>query len=119
CQNSDGQQPALSPRALRRGGKIPGFAPVTVGHTAVFETPPLALYVHFPWCVRKCPYCDFNSHTLHGELEERRYIEALRCDLEAQAAAAAGREVVSVFLGGGTPSLFSPRAVAAFRACAG
>ncbi len=76
------------------------------------ETPPLALYVHFPWCVRKCPYCDFNSHTLHGELDERRYIEALQRDLEAQAPAAAGRELISIFLGGGTPSLFSPGAVA-------
>lgn len=79
---------------------------------AVLETPPLALYVHFPWCVRKCPYCDFNSYTLHGELEERRYIEALQRDLQAQAPEVAGREVISVFLGGGTPSLFSPRAVA-------
>ena len=80
----------------------------------MLETPPLALYVHFPWCVRKCPYCDFNSYTLQGELEERRYIEALQRDLEAQASAAAGREVLSIFLGGGTPSLFSPRAVAEF-----
>jgi putative oxygen-independent coproporphyrinogen III oxidase len=78
----------------------------------VLETPPLALYVHFPWCVRKCPYCDFNSYTLHGELEEQRYIEALQRDLEAQAPEAAAREVISIFLGGGTPSLFSPRAVA-------
>lgn len=84
----------------------------------MLETPPLALYVHFPWCVRKCPYCDFNSHTLHGELEERRYIEALQRDLEAQAAEAAGREVISIFLGGGTPSLFSPRGVADFLASA-
>jgi putative oxygen-independent coproporphyrinogen III oxidase len=78
----------------------------------VLQSPPLALYVHFPWCVRKCPYCDFNSHTLHGELDERRYIEALQRDLQAQAPAAAGREVISIFLGGGTPSLFSPDAVA-------
>ncbi|MGH7996357.1 MAG: radical SAM family heme chaperone HemW [Opitutaceae bacterium] len=78
----------------------------------MLETPPLALYVHFPWCVRKCPYCDFNSYTLRGELEEARYIAALQRDLEAQAPDAAGREVVSIFLGGGTPSLFSPGAVA-------
>ena len=78
----------------------------------MLETPPLALYVHFPWCVRKCPYCDFNSYTLHGELEEQRYVEALQRDLEAQAPETAGREVISVFLGGGTPSLFSPRAMA-------
>ena len=78
----------------------------------MLETPPLALYVHFPWCVRKCPYCDFNSYTLHGELDEQRYVEALQRDLEAQAPEAAGREVRCIFLGGGTPSLFSPRAVA-------
>jgi putative oxygen-independent coproporphyrinogen III oxidase len=73
--------------------------------------PPLSLYVHFPWCVRKCPYCDFNSYTLHGELDERRYVEALERDLEAQAVDVKGREVVSVFFGGGTPSLFSPDAI--------
>ena len=78
----------------------------------VLETPPLALYAHFPWCVRKCPYCDFNSHTLHGELDEQRYIAALQRDLAAQAPEVAGRKVISIFLGGGTPSLFSPRAVA-------
>jgi putative oxygen-independent coproporphyrinogen III oxidase len=74
-------------------------------------TPPLALYVHFPWCVRKCPYCDFNSYTLHGELPETAYLARLIRDLEAQAGEVAGREVVSVFLGGGTPSLFSPEAI--------
>jgi putative oxygen-independent coproporphyrinogen III oxidase len=78
----------------------------------VLETPPLALYVHLPWCVRKCPYCDFNSYTLHGELEERSYVEALERDLAAQAPEMAGREVSSIFFGGGTPSLFSPRAIA-------
>jgi len=78
--------------------------------------PPLGLYLHFPWCVSKCPYCDFNSHALRGTLPEARYVEALLADLEAQIAAepalAAGeREIVSVFLGGGTPSLFSPEAI--------
>ena len=67
--------------------------------------------MHFPWCVRKCPYCDFNSYTLHGELDERRYVEALERDLEAQSPDVAGREVVSIFFGGGTPSLFSPEAI--------
>lgn len=80
--------------------------------------PPLSLYVHFPWCVRKCPYCDFNSYTLHGELDERRYVEALERDLEAQAAEVKGREVVSLFFGGGTPSLFSPDAIARVIAAA-
>ena len=75
-------------------------------------TPPLALYMHFPWCVRKCPYCDFNSYTLHGDLEEDRYLEALERDLHSQSVDVAGREVISIFLGGGTPSLFSPGAIA-------
>jgi putative oxygen-independent coproporphyrinogen III oxidase len=80
--------------------------------------PPLALYVHFPWCVRKCPYCDFNSHTLHGELPEGRYVEALERDIEAQAEHVGGRQVISVFLGGGTPSLFSPAAISRVLAAA-
>jgi oxygen-independent coproporphyrinogen-3 oxidase len=73
--------------------------------------PPLALYVHFPWCVRKCPYCDFNSHTLNGELAQGPYLERLGRDLAEQAAAVRGRSVQTVFLGGGTPSLFSPRSI--------
>ena len=75
-------------------------------------TPPLALYVHFPWCVRKCPYCDFNSYTLRDELPEARYVEALGLDLQSQAAGLEGRPITSIFLGGGTPSLFSPEAIA-------
>jgi putative oxygen-independent coproporphyrinogen III oxidase len=74
--------------------------------------PPLSLYVHFPWCVRKCPYCDFNSYTLQGELAAEPYIARLARDLEAQAPQVAGRPVVSVFFGGGTPSLFPPEAIA-------
>jgi putative oxygen-independent coproporphyrinogen III oxidase len=73
--------------------------------------PPLSLYVHFPWCVRKCPYCDFNSYTLHGELQESRYLQALISDLEAQSGQVRGRTLVSIFFGGGTPSLFSPEAM--------
>ena len=69
---------------------------------------PLALYVHLPWCVRKCPYCDFNSHALPAAgLPERVYLEALLDDLEFAARDVAGRQIVSVFFGGGTPSLFS------------
>jgi oxygen-independent coproporphyrinogen-3 oxidase len=78
---------------------------------AALVTPPLALYVHFPWCVRKCPYCDFNSYTLHGELAREPYLARLGRDLELQAPEVAGREIVSVFLGGGTPSLFPPEAI--------
>jgi len=73
--------------------------------------PPLAVYVHFPWCVRKCPYCDFNSFTLHDTLPERAYVEALKADIDAQVEDLAGRPLVSVFLGGGTPSLFPPAAI--------
>jgi len=76
------------------------------------KAPPLALYAHFPWCVQKCPYCDFNSYTLKQQLPEERYIDSLLRDLDAQLPAVAGRRFVSVFLGGGTPSLFSPAAIA-------
>jgi oxygen-independent coproporphyrinogen-3 oxidase len=78
----------------------------------MIRTPPLALYAHFPWCVQKCPYCDFNSYTLRDELPEQRYVDALKRDFDAQAANVAGRPLVSIFLGGGTPSLFSPAAIA-------
>ncbi len=74
--------------------------------------PPLSLYVHLPWCVRKCPYCDFNSHEQRGELPEQAYVTALLADLEAAAESAQGRSLASVFIGGGTPSLFSAAAIA-------
>lgn len=73
--------------------------------------PPLALYVHVPWCVRKCPYCDFNSHEARGELPEQRYVEALTADLEQALPSVWGRRVHSVFFGGGTPSLLSASAL--------
>ena len=71
--------------------------------------PPLSLYIHLPWCVRKCPYCDFNSHALRGELPHARYVAALQADVQAEAEAgrAQGRRIETIFLGGGTPSLFS------------
>ncbi|MEJ6655396.1 MAG: radical SAM family heme chaperone HemW [Pseudomonas sp.] len=69
--------------------------------------PPLAAYVHIPWCVRKCPYCDFNSHTHQGGLPEDAYIDALIADLDEDLAYAHDRELTSIFFGGGTPSLFS------------
>ena len=78
------------------------------------STPPLALYLHFPWCVRKCPYCDFNSHTLHDPLPQQAYLEALLADLDAQLPQAGARTIVSLFLGGGTPSLFAPDALGRF-----
>lgn len=75
------------------------------------NTPPLALYAHFPWCVQKCPYCDFNSYTLREQLPEQRYLDVLMRDLDAQAVHVQGRRLVSIFMGGGTPSLFSPAAI--------
>ncbi|MBS4097920.1 MAG: oxygen-independent coproporphyrinogen III oxidase-like protein [Sulfuricella sp.] len=74
-------------------------------------TPPLSLYIHIPWCVRKCPYCDFNSHEAKGGVPEQEYVAALIRDLEMALPQVWGRKVVSLFIGGGTPSLFSPRAV--------
>ena len=75
--------------------------------------PPLALYIHVPWCVRKCPYCDFNSHERAGALPEGDYLAALFRDLEAALPSIWGRRVVSVFIGGGTPSLFAPQSIEA------
>jgi oxygen-independent coproporphyrinogen-3 oxidase len=72
---------------------------------------PLAVYVHLPWCVRKCPYCDFNSHATPRSLPESEYVSALLADLAADTATVAGYEVQSVFFGGGTPSLFAPRSI--------
>jgi len=73
--------------------------------------PPLSLYVHLPWCIRKCPYCDFNSHEKKAELPEAAYLDALRADLEAALPLVWGRKVQSIFIGGGTPSLFSPEGI--------
>ena len=73
--------------------------------------PPLSLYVHLPWCIKKCPYCDFNSHEVAREMPEQRYIDALLADLEASLPLVWGRTVRSIFIGGGTPSLFSPQAI--------
>ena len=78
--------------------------PGTLNLTAL---PPLSLYVHWPWCVRKCPYCDFNSHESKGELPEQEYLDALRLDLEQSLPLIWGRKIHTVFIGGGTPSLMS------------
>lgn len=84
------------------------------------QLPPLALYVHIPWCVKKCPYCDFNSHQAKEDVPETAYVEALVSDLEQSLPEVWGRRVASVFFGGGTPSLFSAAAIetliSAFRA---
>ena len=75
------------------------------------KLPPLSLYVHLPWCVRKCPYCDFNSHTAGDSAPTDRYVDALLSDLERERSRAGDRPVESIFLGGGTPSLFAPRQI--------
>ena len=95
----------------------PGPGPVDIQHymrpgtLSLGSLPPLSLYVHLPWCLKKCPYCDFNSHEAGAELPEQRYIAALMADLEAALPLIWGRTVHSVFIGGGTPSLFSPQAI--------
>ena len=78
-----------------------------------FKLPPLALYVHIPWCIRKCPYCDFNSHTATAELPEQAYVAALLADLDLDLVHVHGRQLTSIFFGGGTPSLFSAQALKA------
>jgi putative oxygen-independent coproporphyrinogen III oxidase len=82
-----------------------------IGRPRFKALPPLALYVHMPWCVRKCPYCDFNSHEAREEIPEDAYIDTLLADLEFALPAIWSRPVVTVFLGGGTPSLFSAAAI--------
>jgi oxygen-independent coproporphyrinogen-3 oxidase len=91
-----------------RAGVVQAFT--APGATRLTSLPPLALYVHFPWCVRKCPYCDFNSHEWKGErFPEDDYLDALRADLEQALPLVWGRQVHTVFIGGGTPSLLSAR----------
>ena len=80
----------------------------------MLTTPPLSLYVHLPWCVRKCPYCDFNSHEQRGVLPFEAYVDALLADLDHDLPLAWGRTVHSVFFGGGTPSLFPPATIDRF-----
>ncbi len=81
------------------------------GTVRLAALPPLSLYVHIPWCVRKCPYCDFNSHEVRGELPEQSYVDALVSDLESALPSIWGRPVQTIFFGGGTPSLLSARAI--------
>ncbi len=93
-----------------------GGSPVRLvrkGSVKLAALPPLSLYVHLPWCLRKCPYCDFNSHERPGAgaLPEAEYVDALVADLESSLPQVWGRRVLSVFIGGGTPSLFSPAAI--------
>ena len=84
------------------------LSPVRVRLTAL---PPMSLYLHIPWCVRKCPYCDFNSHEARGAIPEKEYVDAVIGDLESALPSVWGRMVRTVFFGGGTPSLLSPDAI--------
>ncbi len=83
------------------------------GELSLSALPPLSLYVHLPWCLKKCPYCDFNSHAWKSgdALPEAQYLDALRADLEASLPLVWGRRIISVFIGGGTPSLFSSESI--------
>jgi oxygen-independent coproporphyrinogen-3 oxidase len=92
------------PAAARAAGAY--LAPGMLNLAAL---PPLSLYVHFPWCVRKCPYCDFNSHQVSGDFPEDAYLDAVRADLESALPLIWGRKVYTIFIGGGTPSLMSAR----------
>lgn len=96
--------PASSPAMAAAAFLRPGVINLTA-------LPPLALYVHFPWCVRKCPYCDFNSHEAKGGFPEDDYLAALRADLEQALPLIWGRKIYTVFIGGGTPSLMSAAGV--------
>jgi putative oxygen-independent coproporphyrinogen III oxidase len=98
----------MSQRILHAGAA--GFSTQALG-PALPELPPLALYIHIPWCVRKCPYCDFNSHAATPVLPEVEYVDALLADLDEELGAVHGRRLSSIFFGGGTPSLFSAAAL--------
>ena len=91
--------------------KVAAIDLVSIGGPKFAALPPLALYVHIPWCLKKCPYCDFNSHEARGDVPEERYVDALIADLESALPSIWGRKVFSVFIGGGTPSLFSAAAI--------
>ncbi len=89
-------------------------APIRIhrpGEVSLAMLPPLSVYVHLPWCLKKCPYCDFNSHEQGTAFNEPRYLDALFADLESALPQIWGRRIVSVFIGGGTPSLFSPESI--------
>ncbi len=100
AQNPAGPTPVRG-RIPASGAPVPRFRSV----------PPLSLYIHIPWCVRKCPYCDFNSHEARGPVPEARYVDALIADLEVALPSIWGRKVYTVFFGGGTPSVFAAESI--------
>ena len=110
-------QPASEPQARN---PLDPLAPADIRHymrpglLQLAALPPLALYIHIPWCLKKCPYCDFNSHEHSRQgLPEGRYVDALLADLQTCLPLVWGRQVISVFMGGGTPSLLHGAAIAA------
>ncbi|GHU11066.1 coproporphyrinogen III oxidase [Betaproteobacteria bacterium] len=106
--------PGLHPESMSRRiiPLVPAAASSAPGASPLLAPPPLALYVHFPWCLRKCPYCDFNSHAPHGdEIPFAAWVDAIVADLEAALPQIWGRRVHSIFIGGGTPSLLPPPAL--------
>lgn len=94
-------------RAVDRSPSAVGLQYLQPGSLNLTALPPLSLYIHFPWCVRKCPYCDFNSHEARGAFPEKDYLDAVRLDLEQSLPLIWGRKIYTVFIGGGTPSLMS------------
>ncbi|WP_316367222.1 radical SAM family heme chaperone HemW [Candidatus Thiodiazotropha sp. CDECU1] len=88
-----------------------GSGSPAIAANGVLKPPPLSLYIHIPWCARKCPYCDFNSHTRHGPIQELAYVDALLQDLRGEQKLVAGRPLQTIFIGGGTPSLFSAQSI--------
>ncbi len=102
--------PGLEPKAPGAPRDIQYY--LRPGTLQLAALPPLSLYVHLPWCLKKCPYCDFNSHEKRAQdVPEQHYMQALMADLEAALPLVWGRRIHSVFIGGGTPSLFSPQAI--------
>jgi oxygen-independent coproporphyrinogen-3 oxidase len=102
---------AMSGNATGVPGSVAAIPADAIARPHFAALPPLSLYVHVPWCVRKCPYCDFNSHAAPDALPEDEYVEALIADLESALPSIWGRKVGTVFIGGGTPSLFSAVAI--------
>lgn len=90
---------------------LPKSAPVALPSRRLASLPPLSLYIHLPWCLRKCPYCDFNSHEVRGDVPWGRYVDALVADLESVLPLVWGRRVYTLFIGGGTPSLFPAESI--------
>ena len=96
-----------------KAAEVFAFSASTLTRPKFKTLPPLSLYVHIPWCLKKCHYCDFNSHEARGDVPQDAYVDALLKDLELALPSIWGRKVLSVFIGGGTPSLFAPESILA------